>query len=521
MPYTAPELDALLQNIPTKDSLPQETLAYLKLADQLTILIEFIAAQKKSNHNDSELLASLIGAHIFCLEMINQEYYLHSPELKKGYIYDSGSPLYSFITKGLNISAENPLMPRDKLIFLTKFHQFITRHSAELETLQPTPIVIKELQLKIEKLLENCLSILTTHIANIVNAVPTEKSISAHMEKLPDNYKERKEKAKSTSWFSFFNEENPKRIVLAQLAQLISTIKCEDESLLSDDEMTRSQRIKLGMLLFITKSLSNECWFFSPKSDLYDESKNILNSTIKDNLSPQQTLACLSAFRNLISAPEERSKLEQAAREYFKEKNLLKNIDIELNKICEEVSKMEKAIDLGNSNWPATKMLGSAGVLLGAAPGYGLGTALGYTVGETENTQLAKSAVGSAVTSVGKAFFLSNSIGYFSFYMGDFLIKSTLTRAFAKLFELAGMAMVGGAGVLIGVTIDLSYLGLRAACNHFLNYCKENPTLMRNADQELINCLLDLPSHLFSEEKHHKITYAQGSTCTLKNSMAM
>lgn len=512
MPYTAPEIDTLLKNIPTRTHFPHETPPRLLLADQLTHIIEIISEQNKSNGDDNKnLLSSLMGANIYCLELISQEYYFHSPELKKGFIYNSGSPFYSFIAQGLGIKAPNTLTARDKFIYLIKFNQWLSTHQQELENMKPYPISVKELQTKIKLMLTGLLSTLTTDIANIVNAIPTEKSVTKHMEKLPEGYLKKKI-AQSNSWYAYFIPINKSRIMLTQLAQLISNIQCEDESNLPINVMTRSQRIKMGLLKYIDKSIEKEYWVRSAtNSTLYSTAKEILNSHSIENLTSTQTLACLSAFHSLISSHEERAKLEVAARHYFKEDNLLENIDAVLIPLSHQLTQMEKELEsLTSTNWPATKALSNMGRIIGAAPGYGLGSVVGFAASETQPCHLSKTTVGATATNVAKAFFQTNSIGYFSFVMGDFLIGSTLTRAFAKLFEYIGMTMVGAAGGVIGFTFDLSYKGFREAGKRFINYCEENPIQMRNADCTFIQCLLDLPTDLFSEEKQNQIMYAQG-----------
>lgn len=511
MQYKAPLYDVVLQNIPQKSLLFDETQPHLTLADQLTVIIEYFAAQGKPL--DKKSFQSLLGAHVYCLETISQEYYVHSPEYKKGYIYNSGSPLYSFIMKSLNITPENPLTARDKLIFLNKFDQFITKNAEELDALLK-PLTVKELKLKMKDMLNNCLVALTENIAELINSIPTEKVMTERMAKLPEDYHQKKT-LQSQGWFSYFvtnyfYAENQDRIRLAQLAELIANIQCEDEHDLPSNVMTRSQRIKIGMLLYITKSIENEYWIRSAfNSSLYASSKTILNT---QNLNVTQTLACLSAFHSLINSHEERTKLEKAAREHFKEKNLLENIDITLKTLGDALIEMETAIENSTTtNWPATKALSNIGKMFGAAPGYGMGLLTGYTIGETQSTQLAKNAIGAAATQMATAVFQSTSAGYFSFAMGDFLIKSTLTRAFAKLFEFVGMTMGGVAGGLIGFFVfDLSYKSFSQICRRCLNYCDANPIQMRNADRELLECLSELSPDLFSEEKQNKILYVQG-----------
>lgn len=511
MPYIAPQFDVLLQTIPHKNEFPDESPSHLLMADQLTEIIRFFIAQK--NNFEVSSVSELVGANVFFLETIGPEYYLHSPEFQKGYIYNSGSPLYSFIAKGLNITAENMLTPQDKLIFLTAFDKWITEKATELEPLLQS-ISIKELQEKTKQISKKLLSILTSEIEKIINAVPTETSIKTHMETLPNQYQQQKT-AQSNSWFSYFTSPNKQRMLLAQLAQLISAIQSEDESYLSTDAMTRAQRIKIGLLLYIAAIIEKEYWIRSAfNSTLYCTCKKILNTCSVENLDAQQKVACLSAFRNFISFPAERSKLESAAREEFKKENLLENIDVILDPLSEQVHALENQLKQTSSSWNVTNTLTHLGMMVGAAPGYALGSLFGAAVSETESTHLAKATVGAAVCGIATAVFQSTTAGYFSFVMGDFLVKSTLTRAFAKLFEYVGMTIGGAvgkaAGTMLTYTFELSHAGLVKVAKSVLNYCDDHPTQMRNADRKFIQCLLDLSPDLFSDDKQNRIVYAGG-----------
>jgi hypothetical protein len=224
-------------------------------------------------------------------------------------------------------------------------------------------------------------------------------------------------------------------------------------------------------------------------------------------------VACISAFRSFINSHEERGKLEIAAREYFHEKeNLLKNIDAEVVPISTKLLEMEATLEkaTNSTNWPATKAMSAVGMILGSAFFYGLGSTFGYAGSETQVTNATKSSVGTAVTSMATAIFQSTSAGYFAFAVGDFIIKCTLTRVFAKLFEYVGIAIGGATGGAIGFAFDLSYKGLREICKRLLNYCDENPEQMRNVDRVFVECLLELPHDLFPQVQD-QIRYAKGN----------
>src|SRR5580700_2366932 len=106
----------------------------LKLATMLTKMSNLIEIQNQSgDSNKEELCASLVGAYMYCLESIAQEYHLHSPEFKNGYMYNSGSPLYSILAKVLKLCATNQMTTRERLIYINKFHQFIEKHKDSVD----------------------------------------------------------------------------------------------------------------------------------------------------------------------------------------------------------------------------------------------------------------------------------------------------------------------------------------------------------------------------------------------------
>lgn len=503
MPYTAPAFEALLENITKKSLFPNETESRLLLAEQLATITQFVI--KMPNNTANELPSQLIGANIYFLEMISQEYYVHSPEFKEGYIYNSGSPLYSFIAKGLNVTAENPLTPEDKLIFLNDFYQFTTENADQLEIL-PT------LQTNIKNMLTNLIYALTAHIANIVNAVPTEKAITVHMDQLPEEYQQQKV-AQSNSWFSYFIKPNENRILFTQLAKLISKIECEDETHLPPNVLARSQRIKMGLLKFIAITIENEYWIRSAyNSKLYSECKKVLNAYSVENLDASQTIACFAAFRSFINSYEERQKLERAARQHFKKDNVLENIDDILDSMSRQLEVMIKKLTAAtHSNWPATQAMANIGMIVGSVPGYALGNVLSYALSQSEIPRQAKTVVGTTAANIATAVFQSTSAGYFSFVMGDFLIKSILSRALAKLLETIGKTVGGAIGGAIGyVFFDLTYECFLAIGSRFLNYCDAHPKQIRDADRRFVKCLLTLPRDLFSQDKQMQIRYAEG-----------
>ncbi len=525
MSYILPNLNEILTLAKLMDlkSLNEKP-GRLKLAAMLAKISNLIEIQDQSEGSNKEALcASLVGAYIYCLESIGQEYHLHSPEFKNGYIYNSGSPLYSTLAKILKLHASNQVTTRERLIYLNKFYQFIEKNRDRVdEQLKDDNLNHAQLLINVRSMLIKQLNLLTNTIAKTVNAIPTEKAITAHMEKLPENYNQKKAKAHSQSWFGVRNNRN--RIFLAQLAQAVSTIKCHEEEDLPPNVFARSQRIKMGALLYITSSIANEYYLRSPNNSvLYTECRNLLNASNEDNLDETQRLACLTAFKSYIEDHTARGAIEDFGLTHFKSReqlntdktlhkrdvNLLENIDPALENIAKQIESMQESLNKSIlSQWPLTTTFATIGMILGAVPGYGVGST--FRLELSEGSSYSKS-IGQGVGRLATVYFGRASLrGYFTFLVSDFIIDSTLSRAFAKVFEVVGMAAGGVVGGAVGFTFELTYKGLREVCIRYLDFYDHHPDQMRNADAELIRCLLELPPELFSLENQNRIKYSLG-----------
>jgi hypothetical protein len=104
--------------------------------------------------------------------------------------------------------------------------------------------------------------------------------------------------------------------------------------------------------------------------------------------------------------------------------------------------------------------------------------------------------------------------------LGDFIVASTLSRAFAKAFELVGVAAGGLVGGAVGFTFDLTHKALKEVCVNYLKFYDDHPELRRNADPELVKCLLELPPTIFKEDLKNKIRYTTGDEKVAENRLA-
>lgn len=516
MSYTRPKLIKLLSDYKhLKESCSAETEDRRKMAATLEAVSAIIDAQLGQDETKfPELNDGLLGAYLYTHDKINQEYYLHSPEFQSGRIYSSGSQLYSHLSKALELSDQNKVSAREQLIYINKFHQFVKSHQAELEEkLGSSNTHVQDLLISIRAALVRQLTLLTNPIAKIENAIPTELAVTKHMNHLPADYAQARNTTRAKSWF-FSRKPNQDNVFLAQLAKAVSSTPSEeDESELPANGFTRSQRIKMGALLYIEKSIASKYYFRSPRnSHLYRESIKILNMTKEENLDNDQQLACINAFKSYIDDNQVRLSIEQYGNKLFGENNLLVNVDAKLGHISREILSMQRFLESSLAKqWPTTATFATVGMILGAAPGYGIGSFLGtmFSQGNTMRpfTSVAGNGVGHAATVI---FGETTSAGFYSLSFGNMIVASILSRGFAKVFELVGMAAGGVVGGSVGFTFDLTHKVLQDLCIKYLNYYDHHPDQMRNADTELVKCLLELPAEIFATDKKNQLLYTAG-----------
>lgn len=494
MTYTPPELRNLTE---AANHLREqcETRSSKVRLNQITILENVASALSalQTFAKDNESPKIMLGAYLYVMDKIEQEYYVRSPK---------GSRLYCFLNDTVNTDAANSVSAREKLIYINQFHEFVSRGSVSDEN--------QDLAKDIKGVLTKQLKALTNPVGKVIHAIPTEASVTKHMMTLPDDYQNAKQFANDNARF-YKSKPNNSRVRLAQLSKVIAEeLPCQNDEALPAGIFTRSHRIKMGALLYSGKSIAKTYWARSAKnSELYSGTQKILNMP---NLDEVQQLVCLGAFKNYISDSKVRVAIEDDGRKFFGENSLLNNVDEPLERIIARIAVLESELQSTfMKNWPMTAGCATLGAILGAAPGYGAGSVLGMLAGEGRHARPVADSVASGVGSMANAILgNSSTTGYYSFVLSDFFVVSTLSRAFGKMFELAGMAAGGVAGGAVGFTFDLSYKGFRELCKRYLDYYDGHPDEMRNADVDLVRCLLTLPEDVFENDLKDKIRYLNG-----------
>ncbi len=449
------------------------------------------------------------GAWIYCIECIANEYRVLNPSYKGGYIFDSGSTLYTILTNNLSINKDHQITEKAKLYYLCKFYHFLflSTYSSELFISTGQFPHIKE------ELIAMMRAILVSEHEDkerILRAIPHEKTIDEGMSQLYQKYMD------TTKY------KNPERMALAKLAAVMSKGVSPKDSDEVCQIIPRSARIKIGMLIYMMETIGESYPVRSPKnSALYSLCEQILGHSY-EYLSNDIKLVCLLALELYLNNEKNRELLENEfnknlisaglfARPIYLDP-IVRPISVNLSKIIKKLVPNDNTIQLSNVTYTAATL----GAVILSAPGYGLGYAVGYGISLTDQAGAHKRAmIGSA--GYGMQIALGMSSCYYGYYAADILITAGMERMFAKIFEVLA-ALIGGAsvGAISFVIYDLSFntaLQLCKLCLHLNNNLQAD--CIKAPDLLFIKTLLELPPEVFSnmdKDKLRKITDMTVST---------
>jgi hypothetical protein len=239
---------------------------------------------------------------------------------------------------------------------------------------------------------------------------------------------------------------------------------------------------------------------------LYDLCCEALNINGIEDMDLATRLACLSAYETFILNSKNVARLEKFLREQH---STVCYIDPKLRKDRIHTGQMIEILSNVNYSPSVSPMVIGLSVfcaLISGAPSYGVGYAIGEAVGLTHGVDLKIQL--SKVTGAAMTVVLGDGGKYLAYYGADRIVNATLKRAFAKVFEMLGMLTGAAAGGLVGLIVfDLTYKTLSSLCSLCLHLHKNmGPTLAQEINPRVIECLLDLPAEVFSEEHKAKLT---------------
>lgn len=438
----------------------------------ITLLIEFHQyVELHLNIHDKALHDATIGAWIFCLENTK------SLILK--------SSFKDLLSAHLKIDTNNPIHEKDKLYYLARFNHFLEAQGDNFtftykEKLYQTMRLILAMECNDEK--------------RLLQAIPLEKPMDKKMAKLHEKYLER---------CAPKNKTNEDRIFLAKFAVIICRLNPPKKSNKPNNFLPRSKRIKMGVLIYILQSIYDTYYARSPNnSDLYDLSDTILAKTFL-KLDPLTKLHCLQTFLDYINDYKNKENIEN---EINKDQPSQIFIDKELSIIRQNTLYMIQKISSDSNVTLATSYSRKAGEFIGSAPGYGLGYTLGYVMSLTDPVDVFKDNISKATNHTVRVIF--NSSGYLVSHGSERVMRATLERLFAKIFESLGSAIAAASlGIVSIIIFDFSYqtaLRMWQLYRHLTH--DKDPKEIQAEDREFIQILLDLPKEVFSDSKKEHLS---------------
>lgn len=509
-------------------------LELINILESANAYIEQAPANSDNTPEDLEQIA--LAPWIIGLESIGSTSWHRDPGYKKGYFWGWGSTLFSIYLEELGITESQQIDDQQKFICLEKFYNFILKNQqspALSALLKDRNLSIEAIKAQAKINIQTLLIRLSADITGILGSIPTEGALDTKMSALYNNYQTEKANAE-LSIFNWSKTENKERIFLAQLAEAFAHIlpASPDEKDATEKTMTRSQRIKMGLLLYILQIINNEYYLRSPKKNsvLFNLCCKTLNLEHFKNINGHTKLTCISAFKNYFNDNNVLAAVEDYGKKNFGDKNLLNEIDVKKTQMDIALTKITSKLlgaDNAKPSWTATRTLGQVGALLMASPGYGMGYVLGYSASDTHTAVSPKLSLSNCISYIGTTFLGFTRVG-FGFLAADFIVQSTLTRAFAKVLEQMGMLVGYATGGAIGLSIDLSYQGLQHICKAFLHLYDQlyDPVLMKNVNPEVVRSLMRLPPEIFADDKRAKLetiatdngikpTQAEQATCAV------
>ena len=465
--------------------------------------------------DENEARKILLGAWVLCLEEILLNYPRLTPEEFTIFGWKiKGSCLFTLLNTHLNITVQNPLDDKSRLICLEKLYNALFGNDREILSnyevtfLDDYGINLTALKKQLKTAMKNVLHRIDNNISRLLTAVPVETVIQGNLDIIHLTYQEEKSDGDTHKYIAVNQEREFACQFLMAVSHILPDVIPQEAK--TSTELSRSERIRIGAVLYIMQTINDEYYVRSPlNSKLYKICcEKILNLSHHDNLNHKTRNDCLETFKTALSDNQFLQSIERYGREHYSNYNLLMHVDGRIHTIEDKLDIMLKTPPA--SNWPMTNLLSYMGGLLCMAPGYGLGVVVGDVASETESIVKPKVLAGRSINRLGTVL-LGAAGGTLGFLAADFVIRSSLERLFAKVLEQAGYIIGRTTGGTVGFAIDLSYKGLKRTCSYVLGLMDQvsDPTILKNLDREFLVCLLNLPDDVLSiEDQEHleKIT---------------
>jgi hypothetical protein len=288
MSYKSPtlrELTAFAEELRKSytDSNPKRH-SFIALYDQL------VAQTTHSTDLPQNIMNVLIGALVFEMSDIKfGEYGGKSPKYQVGWVYSSGSKLYTTIKAKLNISPSNKFGYDERLFYLHEFAKYVDKVypdegiqelKSRMKSMTPTWRNKKELKDNIRKALVPVLKENDERLYSLVHGVPVLNALLKNLQKLEDEYNKDSR-----------NATNPKRLAT------IHFIKFVIQTYQGMNPNQISWHACVGAVIFALIQVEHEYKVLSPtRSALFRAALKAINAESLDKIAIDDKIKCLRAL---------------------------------------------------------------------------------------------------------------------------------------------------------------------------------------------------------------------------------
>lgn len=467
----------------------------------LNILDITVNLMKPSNlsygHDTSDFQMQLFGGYAFSIDSIAALHKVTSPE--GGLLY-SGDELYKAILLELGIDANNKMDDETKFICLSKFLIFIKANRFHYDSAQiDSSYLISEIERYISRVLKN----LQPVMAKLKRSIPTEYAIDTEMKNMLIRY----------------NAKSKDRIFDAALITAIANLTLPNMFEKNRDHfLSYTQRIKMGALIGTAQLIYNSYTRLSAlRSTLFVlccTALNINGANGLEDLDPHTRWACLNAFDGFLADRVMVEKLACEIRRLIPESKL--DIDFEIQCFRDNLSVIKNTLkDIlspsTNLSLP-TKIATILGGILGAPLGHAFGISIANGISLTSLLVPAKVAL-SSNAGVVMTVVMGSTGEMAGYYVADKFIDATLEYGFGMAFQALGITMGALTGCFSSIIL---YDASRATLKIIWDLCTQlqqelGINLAKDANHELIKCLISLPDHLFSSQEKSKVRQITGT----------
>jgi hypothetical protein len=504
MRYKAPQIKQLqsladelrLSYKKSKGENPQR-LSFITLYDRLVKHMSLDLPEKMTK--------VLIGALVFEMEIIEKEYKGSSAGVSKGWVYNSGSQLYTDIVRLLGVTPENQLSDDERMIHLFKFYEYVQKilpDSCVDQLIWKSKIGLQDAvkaQLKRVKQRE------FKKIDALVHGTPNLTAIRKNVGKIYVDY----QKAVSSRWF-----QNKKRTSLLVFIDFIDQT-CRDlyDKDFSGKETTEQEKdinymqafnTRMGLIMFVLTNISNEYAVLSPeRSILFQRCLKTVNAKHLSRIEYESKITWLRALSTHLSNIKSLKDYYQKTLKTWEPQGLvnIENIhsliETELTILDAEKNRPSRSVEyLGT----ATSYAAQYGLAF-AATKYAANMAL-FAI-----PRLATIAATAAMGPVGLVVYgaagtiITTQIGRL---VKDHLVPVAVAGLYAKILEKIGDAIGGATANVVVSAFSVSAKGI----SHLIGLYRQKSH--DDFIQEWIDTLLGMPSDLISDAQKDQIRSVLG-----------